>query len=93
MGDMVRSRKPPDSCKPENMEVPEGTVVGLDPNSDQNGYVLVRVHGIHDPLRVNGSTLERVSYGFAAGDWVRLKAEGKKHSPVGILHLINRDGV
>nr|XP_027085107.1 uncharacterized protein LOC113707142 [Coffea arabica]XP_027085108.1 uncharacterized protein LOC113707142 [Coffea arabica]XP_027085109.1 uncharacterized protein LOC113707142 [Coffea arabica]XP_027085110.1 uncharacterized protein LOC113707142 [Coffea arabica] len=92
VGDMVRSRKPPDSCKPENMEVPEGTVVGLDPNSDQNGYVLVRVHGIHDPLRVNGSTLERVSYGFAAGDWVRLKAEGKKHSPVGILHLINRDG-
>ena len=23
---------------------------------------------------------------------MRLKAEGKKHSPVGILHIINRDG-
>lgn len=92
VGDMVRSRKPRDSCKPENMEVPEGTVVGLDLDSDRNGYVLVRVHGIHDPLRVNGSTLERVTYGFAAGDWVRLKAEGKKQSLVGILHLVNRDG-
>ncbi|KAL3497348.1 hypothetical protein ACH5RR_040080 [Cinchona calisaya] len=92
VGDVVRSRKPPNSCKPENMEVPEGTIVGLDRDSDQNGYVLVRVHGIHDPLRVNGSTLERVTFGLAAGDWVRLKGEVKKHSPVGILHQVDRDG-
>jgi hypothetical protein len=52
----------------------------------------VRVHGIHDPLRVHVSTLERVTIGLAAGDWVRLKEEDKKHSPVGIIHSINRDG-
>jgi hypothetical protein len=92
VGDTVRSRKPPNSCKPENMEVPEGTVVGLERDKDRDGFVLVRVHGIHDPLRVHVSTLERVTIGLAAGDWVRLKEEDKKHSPVGIIHSINRDG-
>lgn len=92
VGDMVRSRKPLNSCKPENMVIPEGTIVGLDTDSDQNGYVLVRVHGIHDPVRVHGSTLERVTFGLAAGDWVRLKKENTKHSPVGILHSITREG-
>ncbi|KAK9280090.1 hypothetical protein L1049_013775 [Liquidambar formosana] len=91
VGDVVRSRKPPNSCKPENMDVPEGTVVGLERDTDQDGFVLVRVHGIHDPLRVHRSTLERVTNGLAAGDWVRLKEEGKD-SPVGILHSISRDG-
>lgn len=92
VGDTVRSRKPPNSCKPENMEVPEGTVVGLERDTDRDGFILVRVHGIHDPLRVHVSTLERVTIGLAAGDWVRLKEEDKKHSPVGIIHSINRDG-
>lgn len=88
----MRSRKPPNSCKPENMEVPGGTIVGMERDTERNGFVLVRVHGIHDPLRVHGSTLERVTFGLAAGDWVRLKANGKKHSSVGILHSIDRDG-
>ncbi|XP_070008959.1 protein KINASE OF THE OUTER CHLOROPLAST MEMBRANE 1-like [Nicotiana tabacum] len=92
IGDTVRSRKPPNSCKPENMEVPGGTIVGMERDTERNGFVLVRVHGIHDPLRVHGSTLERVTFGLAAGDWVRLKANGKKHSSVGILHSIDRDG-
>ncbi|XVF89332.1 hypothetical protein PTKIN_Ptkin19aG0121500 [Pterospermum kingtungense] len=92
VGDVVRSRKPFNSCKPENMDVPEGTVVGLESSTDQDGFVLVRVHGIHDPLRVHISTLERVTHGLAAGDWVRLKEEDKRHSPVGILHSIERDG-
>ncbi|KAK3043746.1 hypothetical protein RJ639_001942 [Escallonia herrerae] len=92
VGDTVRSRKPPNSSKPENMEVPDGMVVGLERDTERNGFVLVRVHGIHDPLRVHGSTLERVTFGLAAGDWVRLKKEDKKHSPVGILHSIGRDG-
>ncbi|CAL1388061.1 unnamed protein product [Linum trigynum] len=71
------------------MEVPEGTVVG----TEQDGFMLVRVHGIHDPLRVPDSTLERVSFGLAAGDWVRLKeGEMNHHSTVGILHSITRDG-
>ncbi|KAB1204635.1 E3 ubiquitin-protein ligase KEG [Morella rubra] len=92
VGDMVRSRKPPNSCKPENMDVPEGTVVGLERDMDRDGFILVRVHGIHDPLRVHVSTLERVTFGLAAGDWVRLKEEDKKHSPVGIIHSIDRNG-
>ncbi|XP_075101400.1 protein KINASE OF THE OUTER CHLOROPLAST MEMBRANE 1 [Nicotiana tabacum] len=92
IGDTVRSRKPPNSCKPENMEVPGGTIVGMERDTERNGFVLVRVHGIHDPLRVHGSTLERVTFGLAAGDWVRLKTNGKKHSSVGILHSIDRDG-
>ncbi|GMI81496.1 Kinase of the Outer Chloroplast membrane 1 [Hibiscus trionum] len=92
VGDTVRSRKPPNSCKPENMDVPEGTVVGVEHSTDRDGFVLVRVHGIHDPLRVKVSTLERVTFGLAAGDWVRLKEEDKRHSSVGILHSIDRDG-
>lgn len=89
VGDTVRSRKPPNSCKAQNMDVPEGTVVGLERNAD-HGFVLVRVHGIHDPIRIHASTLERVTNGLAAGDWVRMRDENEKHSPVGILHSINR---
>ncbi|XP_022854419.1 E3 ubiquitin-protein ligase KEG-like isoform X2 [Olea europaea var. sylvestris] len=92
VGDMVRSRKSRGSCNPENMDVPEGTVVGLERDTDQDGFVLVRVHGIHDPIRVHVSTLERVTFGLAAGDWVRLKTEDRKHSPVGVIHSITRDG-
>nr|DAD44964.1 TPA_asm: hypothetical protein HUJ06_003194 [Nelumbo nucifera] len=88
VGDTVRSRKSPNSCKPESMHIPEGTVVGM----DSDGFVLVRVHGVHDPLRVHTWTLERVTSGLAAGDCVRVKEEDKKHSPVGILHSIQRDG-
>lgn len=90
--DVVRSRKPPNSFKPENMDVPEGRVVGVEHNTEGESFVLVRVHGIHDPLRVHVSALERVTFGLAAGDWVRLKEEDRRHSPVGILHSIQRDG-
>ncbi|XP_044463956.1 E3 ubiquitin-protein ligase KEG isoform X2 [Mangifera indica] len=92
VGDMVRSRKPANSCKPENMDVPEGTVVGLERSTERDCFVLVRIHGIHDPLRVHISSLERVTYGLAAGDWVRMKEEDKRHSPVGVLHSVHRDG-
>lgn len=88
-GDIVRSRKASNSSRLENMLVPEGKVVSLEGN---DGFVLVRVHGFHDPLSVRTSTLERVTHGFAAGDWVRLREEQKQHSPVGILHSIHRDG-
>ncbi|MQL71043.1 hypothetical protein Taro_003383 [Colocasia esculenta] len=92
VGDIVRSRKPKNICRLENMEIPEGTVVGMESSGERGAHVLVRVHGIHDPLRVPLYTLERVSFGFACGDWVRIKREVKKHSPVGILHSVNRDG-
>ncbi|XP_048436519.1 uncharacterized protein LOC125475590 [Pyrus x bretschneideri] len=92
VGDTVRSRKLPNSCKPENMHIPEGKIVGAECDTDQHGFVLVRVHGIHDLLRVHVSTLERITFGLATGDWVRLQKEYKKHSPVGILHSITRDG-
>lgn len=66
--------------------------MGVERGTDNGGFVLVRVHGVHDPLRVHVSTLERVTFGLAAGDWVRLKEEDKKHSPVGIIHSVSRDG-
>lgn len=91
VGDVVRSRKPSNSCKFLNMDIPEGTVVvGLE---DSGSFALVRVHGIHDPLRVHVSSLERVTFGLAPGDSVRLKEEENiTHSPVGILHSIDRSG-
>ncbi|KAK2991579.1 hypothetical protein RJ640_000842 [Escallonia rubra] len=92
VGDIVRSRTSPNSWKPQNMIVAEGNVVGVEKDTDKDGFVLVRVHGIHNPLRVNVSTLERVTSGLAVGDWVRLTKENKKHSPTGILHSIQRDG-
>ena len=92
MGDTVRSRKAPDSCKPQTMVVPEGTVVGLEKDTDRDGLVLVRVPRVHDPLRINVSTLERVTTGLAVGDWVRLMEETNKHSSIGIIHSIHRDG-
>eukprot|EP01018_Ginkgo_biloba_P036080 Gb_12757 [translate_table: standard] len=92
VGDFVRSRKDSSVNKSEDMNIIEGSVVGLD--SDM--FVLVRVHGLHDPVRVHASNLERVSAGLAAGDWIRLQgtgsSSGQKQSPVGILHSISRDG-
>ncbi|EPS70553.1 hypothetical protein M569_04206, partial [Genlisea aurea] len=92
IGDTVRSRKSPSCSNLKNMDVPEGTIVGLERDTDQDGFVLVRLLGLHDPVRVHVSTLERVTFGLSAGDWVRLKNDEKKHSPVGILHSIDRDG-
>jgi hypothetical protein len=93
VGDKVRSRKLNTSCSPETMEIPDGTVVDLDDDGERDSYVLVRVHGLHDPLKVRSSMVERVTHGFAAGDWVRLREEDKKRSQVGILHSIDRDGL
>ncbi|XP_057815781.1 E3 ubiquitin-protein ligase KEG isoform X2 [Cryptomeria japonica] len=95
VGDYVRSRKIANLKQTKDMSIVEGTIVGMD--SDM--YVLVRVHGLHDPMRMHSSHLERVSLGFGAGDWVRLhgshlqnSGSGEKQSPVGILHSISRDG-
>nr|VDD00465.1 unnamed protein product [Brassica oleracea] len=97
VGDTVRSRKPANSCKHENMDVPEGKVVGLERDTtDSDGFALVKVHGVHDPLRVHVSVLERATKDLASGDWVRLKHVGvgdKRCSPVGIVHSINREGI
>ncbi|KAJ9190015.1 hypothetical protein P3X46_001252 [Hevea brasiliensis] len=92
VGDAVRSRKPLNACKPQNMDVSSGTVVDVDSDTDRNGFVLVKIAGIRNPLRVQESTLERVTSGFAMGDWVRMKEEHGRHSPVGILHSIDREG-
>nr|XP_043624347.1 E3 ubiquitin-protein ligase KEG-like [Erigeron canadensis] len=92
VGDIVRSRKTPNNCK--SMAVAEGTIVGLEKDTDRDGFVLVRVQGIHNPLRVNITTLERVTFGLASGDWVHLLEESRNrnHSFIGILHSIDRDG-
>lgn len=92
VGDLVRSRKSVNSCNSQKLTVTEGTVVGLEKDTDQDGCVLVRIPSMQNPLRLNVSTLERVTYGFAAGDWVRLVKENKEQSSVGILHSIERDG-
>ena len=50
------------------MEILDGTVIGADDDEGLYAYVLVRVHGLHDALKVRCSTVERVSYGLAARD-------------------------
>ncbi|KAG0465505.1 hypothetical protein HPP92_019669 [Vanilla planifolia] len=92
VGDTVRSRRSKTSCKKVCMAIPEGTVVGMESKEERDDFVLLRVHRFHQPLKVHSSMVERVTHGFAAGDWVRLKEEGGKHSPMGILHAIHRDG-
>ncbi|OMO54369.1 hypothetical protein CCACVL1_27847 [Corchorus capsularis] len=92
VGDMVRSRSPLNARRPQTMDVREGTVVGLDDDADKYGFVLVKIPGMHKPLRVQESTLQRVTSGLAPGDWVRLKEENNNHSPVGVLHVVQRDG-
>ncbi|KAE8723624.1 Kinase superfamily protein isoform 2 [Hibiscus syriacus] len=92
VGDTVRSRTPLNARRPQTVDVREGTVVGLDGDADKNTFVLVKVPGMHNALRVQESTLERVTSGLAAGDWVRLKQETNTHSPMGNLHLVRRDG-
>ncbi|KAL0915284.1 hypothetical protein M5K25_015689 [Dendrobium thyrsiflorum] len=93
VGDIVRSRKPKNSCQQANMAISEGIVVGIETKGDRNGFILVRVHRFHNPLRVHTSMVERVTHGFASGDWVRISSkEDMKHSPIGILHKIYRNG-
>lgn len=92
VGDTVRSRKALNTCKPLSLAVTEGVVVGIEKDSDRDGYVLVQIPNRHNQLRVNILALERVTSGFALGDWVRLIKENDKHSSLGILHSIQRDG-
>lgn len=88
VGDTVRSRRSLKSRKSHSVNIPEGSVAGVDGNQ----FFLVKVPGMHYPLRVQHSSLERVTFGFAMGDLVRLKDENHTHSPVGILHSLHRDG-
>ncbi|XP_009784374.1 protein KINASE OF THE OUTER CHLOROPLAST MEMBRANE 1 [Nicotiana tabacum] len=92
VGDTIRSRKLLNSGKSQDLAVLEGSVVGLEKDTDRDGFVLVRVPNLPSPLRVNTSTIERVTCGLAAGDWVRLVNENKQHSSLGVLHSVQRDG-
>ncbi|KAL5575720.1 hypothetical protein UlMin_017419 [Ulmus minor] len=92
VGDTVRSRKPLNGSKPQNMDIPEGIVVSLESNSDKDDFVLVKIPGVRNPVRIHKSTIERVTSGLAMSDWVHLKEENNKHSSIGILHSIQRDG-
>lgn len=74
------------------MDVPEGTVVSLESNSEKDGFVLVKIPGVRNPVRVLVSTIERVTSGFTVGDWVRLKGDAGRQSSIGILHSIQREG-
>lgn len=92
VGDMVRSRKPFNSCKPKTLDIPEGKVVALESDGHRDSFVLVKIPGAHNPLRLQVSTIERVTSDFAVGDWVRLKEKNSRHSSVGIIHSLKRDG-
>ncbi|GJT16082.1 hypothetical protein Tco_0874788 [Tanacetum coccineum] len=74
------------------MAVAKGIVVGLEKDTDRDGFVLIRVQGIHNPLRVNITTIELVTSGLAVGNWVHLLDYNRNHSSIGILHSIDRDG-
>lgn len=92
VGDTVQSRKDRNTCKPLSLVVTEGVVVGVEKDSERNGFVMVRIPNMHNQLRINALALERVSFGLASGDWVRLIKENQHHSSLGILHNIHRDG-
>lgn len=92
VGDIVRSRKPINAHKPKITDFPEGTVVALESGDDRESFVLVKIPGVHNPLRVQVSTVERVTFNLTIGDQVCLKEENNKHSSEGILHSIRRDG-
>ncbi|OWM81844.1 hypothetical protein CDL15_Pgr007882 [Punica granatum] len=92
VGDAVHSRRPLNARRPRNIDVPEGSVVGLQNDSGREGFALVKIPGVPHPLKVQIFNLERVTFGFAAGDWVRLKEASGNHSSLGVLHSILRDG-
>ncbi|KAH6832331.1 Protein kinase superfamily protein [Perilla frutescens var. hirtella] len=93
IGDTVRSRKDSNTCKPISLAVKEGVVVGLEKDGERDAFVLVQTPNMHNQLRLNALTLERVTYGFASGDWIRLIRGNGQHASLGILHYIHRDGV
>ncbi|KAK6148984.1 hypothetical protein DH2020_016509 [Rehmannia glutinosa] len=92
VGDAVRSRKSLNTHKPLSLAVTEGVVVGLEKDGEKDGFAMVQIPNMHNHLRLSVSTLERVTSGFASGDWVRLNKESREHSSLGILHYIHRDG-
>ncbi|XP_051147692.1 E3 ubiquitin-protein ligase KEG-like [Andrographis paniculata] len=92
VGDTARPRKGLNTFKPQWLAETEGVVVGLEKDSDRDGFAVVQIPGMHNQLRVNISALQRVTAGFAMGDWVRSTKENSNHSTLGILHSIQRDG-
>ncbi|KAG8379814.1 hypothetical protein BUALT_Bualt07G0128600 [Buddleja alternifolia] len=91
VGDTVRPRKPLNASKPLSLSVTEGIVVGNEKDDNQDGFVLVQIPNRHNHLRLNALSLERVTSGFASGDWVRLVKDNKHHSSLGILHSMHHD--
>ncbi|GFP92024.1 E3 ubiquitin-protein ligase keg [Phtheirospermum japonicum] len=92
IGDAVRSRKAINTCKPPSLSITEGIVVGLEKDSEKDKFVLVQIPNMQNHLRLNAPSLERVTFGFTTGDWVRINKESREYSPLGILHYITRDG-
>lgn len=93
LGDIIRSRKPKDIFKPQTMIIHEGTIVGLETKDPFNTFALIKVHGFQNPIKVHSSTVERVTFNFCAGDFIRTKhVEESTCSKVGMLHSVDRDG-
>lgn len=94
IGDTVRSRKDPN--KPLSLPVTQGVVVGqrgLDMGNERDKLVVVQIPNMPTQFRLNVSTLQRVTSGFASGDWVQLVKANEKHSSLGIVHHIHRDEI
>ncbi|KAL3633064.1 hypothetical protein CASFOL_026048 [Castilleja foliolosa] len=92
IGDAVRSRKTLYTYKPPSPSIAEGIVVGLDKETEKDIFVFVQIPNNLSHLKLNASSLERVTFGFASGDWVRLNKESREYLSLGILHYITRDG-
>ncbi|KAJ0090221.1 hypothetical protein Patl1_12479 [Pistacia atlantica] len=87
VGDEVRFR-----MRANTSTVPDGMVMGLEHSTERNGFALVKLFGIVGHFRVRISSLEQITFDSEAGKWVPTEELYKRHSPVGILHSIHRDG-
>ncbi|KAJ0030740.1 hypothetical protein Pint_12418 [Pistacia integerrima] len=90
VGDDVRFRMRANTSK--SQDLPEGIVLDLEHSTERDSFALVKLYGIVDPFRVRISSLERITFDLEAGKWVPTEELYKRHSPVGILHSIHRDG-
>lgn len=91
LGDTVQPRKSVNLSKPQSL-AETGVVVGLEKDGNWDGFALVQIPSMHNQLRVNVSAIQRITSSFVSGDWVYLIEGKRKHSSLGVLHSIQRDG-
>ncbi|KAK9923070.1 hypothetical protein M0R45_031504 [Rubus argutus] len=92
VGDVVRSRNPLTARKHQVIDVHQGTVTGLETDSDRDGYAPVNIPGVHKPVSVAAGfigleTLQRgksfdiqIADAYYMGEFVRLKPSVRSFS-------------